>query len=521
MKSLILFATAAAILSAQGLTPGLLLKPTQNSWPTYYGDYSGRRFSPLTQINSGNVKDLSLAWSTRVTGGPGPAPVIKSTPLLINDILYFTAPNNIWAADVRTGREIWHYQYPPNTGSTIGNRGVGMYENWLFFETPDSHLVSVDALTGKERWKVEIADPKLDYTSTVAPVVVGNHILVGIGGDHLDNPGFIQSRDPETGALQWKFNTTPRKGEPGIETWPDEYASAHGTGQTWMPGTYDPDLNLYYIGTGNPNPVMAEKSRKGDNLYTCSIVALNPDTGKMVWYYQVSPHDVHDWDAEETPVLIDGMIDGKPRKLLAQASRNGFYFLLDRTNGQHLVTQPIIDTINWTKGFNKNGAPIGDPVKYPSTDGVLVSPASGGATNWPMPSFDPQTGLLYVGTTKSYSMFYLTDTDPRPEGWGGVDRQAGSDGGALLALDYKTGKPAWRHDWPSGNGVVSMLTTAGKLLFTSNGNNVIAFNPEDGKILWHAGLTGSPSAGMITYMIDGKQYVLVSAGDTLFAFTLN
>jgi alcohol dehydrogenase (cytochrome c) len=288
-----------------------------------------------------------------------------------------------------------------------------------------------------------------------------------------------------------------------------------------MPGTYDPELNLYYIGTGNPNPVMAEKSRKGDNLYTCSIVALNPDTGKMVWYYQVSPHDVHDWDAEETPVLIDGTIDGKPRKLLAQASRNGFYFLLDRTNGQHLVTEPIIDTINWTSGLNKNGAPIANPAKYPSTDGVLVSPASGGATNWPMPSFDPQTGLLYVGTTRSYSMFYLTDTDARPEGWAGVDRQAGSEGGALLAIDYKTGKPTWRHDWPSGNGVVSMLTTAGNLLFTSNGNNVIAFNPADGKILWHAGLTASPSAGMITYMIDGKQYLLVAAADTLFAFAMN
>ena len=181
-----------------------------------------------------------------------------------------------------------------------------MYGNWLFFETPDSHLVSLDARTGKERWKVEMADPKLDYTSTVAPVIIGNHVILGIGGDHLDNPGFIESRDPETGALQWKYNTTPRKGEPGIETWPDEYASAHGTGQAWIPGTYDPQLNLYYVGTGNPNPVFADQSRKGDNLYTCSIIALNPDTGKMVWYYQVSPHEMHDWDASEAPVLIDG-----------------------------------------------------------------------------------------------------------------------------------------------------------------------------------------------------------------------
>jgi alcohol dehydrogenase (cytochrome c) len=288
-----------------------------------------------------------------------------------------------------------------------------------------------------------------------------------------------------------------------------------------MPGTYDPDLNLYYVGTGNPNPVMAEKSRKGDNLYTCSIVALNPDTGKLVWYYQVSPHDVHDWDASETPVLIDGVIDGQPRKLLAQASRNGYYFLLDRTNGKHLVTAPLIDTLNWSKGLNATGQPIPNPAKYPTTDGVLVSPSSNGATNWPSPSFDPETGLLYVGSTRTFSMFYLTDTDARPEGWGGLDSVVGGDGSALLAIDYKTGKTVWRHDWPSGGGVVSNLSTAGKLLFTSNLNYLIAFEPSTGKILWHAGLTGIPSAGPITYMLDGKQYILIAAGDTLFSFTLN
>ncbi len=519
--SLLLIAFPAALLG-QGLDPAALLKQPANMWPTYNGDYSGRRFSPLSQINSSNVHSLSLAWASRFTStNAGTGITIKATPLLVNDVLYFTAPNNVWAADVRTGRELWHYQYQTNTGSTIGNRGVGMYENWLFFETPDSHLVSLDASTGKERWKVEIADPKLDYTSTVAPVVIGNHIVVGIGGDHLDNPGFLQSRDPETGALQWKWFTTPRKGQPGIETWPDEYASAHGTGQTWMPGTYDPELNLYFLGTGNPNPVMAEKSRKGDNLYTCSIVAINPDTGKLVWYYQVSPHDVHDWDAVETPVLIDAVLDGQPRKLLAQASRNGYYFLLDRTNGKHIVTRPFIDTVNWSNGLNPKGQPIPNPAKFPTPDGVLVSPSSNGATNWPAPSFDPETGLLYVGSSRTYSMYYLTDTDARPEGWGGLDRVVGGDGGALLAIDYKTGKIVWRHDWPSGTGVVSMLSTAGKLLFASNGNYLIAFDPADGKILWHAGLTGFPSGGPITYMLDGKQYVLVAAGDSVFAFTVN
>lgn len=518
-----LTALAGAVLG-QGLLPATLLKQPTDSWPTYNGDYSGRRFSPLTQINSSNVHTLSLAWAARFApdpGSPGAGVPIKATPLLVNGILYFTAPNNVWAADARTGRELWHYQYPPNTGSTIGNRGVGMYGNWLYFETPDSNLVSLDARTGKQRWKVQIADPKLDYTSTVAPVVVGNHILVGIGGDHLDNPGFLESRDPETGALQWKWWTTPRKGEPGIETWPDEYASAHGTGQTWIPGTYDPELNLYILGTGNPNPVMADKSRKGDNLYTCSIVAINPDTGKLVWYFQASPHDTHDWDAVQTPILFDGVINGQPRKLVAQASRNGYFFVLDRATGKNILTKPFIETLNWAKGIDSQGRPIPDPAKYPSTDGVLVSPSSNGATNWPAPSFDPDTGLFYVGTSRPYAMFYLTDTDDHPEGWGGRDTGVGGDPGALLAIDYKTGNIAWRHEWPSGNGVTHILTTAGKLLFTANGTNLIAFDPANGKILWHCGLMSGLSAGPITYLLDGKQYLLAAAGDGLYAFTLN
>jgi len=507
-------------LAAQGLDPATLLKPPTDAWPTYNGDYSGRRFSPLTQISATNVHTLSLAWAARFGGG-GSGIQIKSTPLMVNGVLYFTSPNHVWAIDARSGREIWHYQYPPNTGSTIGNRGVGMYGDWLFFESPDSNLVSLDARTGRERWKVRLADPKLDYTSTVAPVVIRNHVIAGIGGDHLDNPGFIKSFDPDTGALQWIWWTTPRAGEPGIETWPDEYAAAHGTGQAWIPGTYDPELNLYIVGTGNPNPVMAEKSRKGDNLYTCSIVALNPDTGKMVWYFQASPHDVHDWDAVETPVLVDGVIAGRPRKLVVQASRNGYFFVLDRVTGKQILTSPFIETVNWSKDLDAKGQPIPDPDKFPRADGTLVSPASGGATNWQAPSFSPDTGLFYVGSSRSYSMYYLTDIDPRPQGWGGVDQEVGNIGGALLAIDYKTGKIAWRHDWPSGSGITHMLSTAGRLLFTHNGNNVIAFDPANGKILWHSTLMSAPSAGPITYLVDGQQYLLVCAGDSLYAFVVN
>jgi len=518
-----LLAIVALTATAQeGLNPATLLKQPTDAWPTYNGDYSGRRFSTLTQINSSNVHTLSLAWASRFTGAAGAVAVqIKSTPLMVNGILYFTAPNHVWAVDARDGHQIWHYQYPPNTGSTIGNRGVGMYGNWLFFESPDSNLISLDARTGKERWKVQIANPKLDYTSTAAPIIVGNHVLTGIGGDHLDNPGFLESHDPETGALQWKWFTTPRKGEPGIETWPDEYAAAHGTGQTWIPGSYDPELNLYILGTGNPNPVMADQSRKGDNLYTCTIVALNPDTGKMVWYFQATPHDTHDWDASETVVLIDGTINGQPRKLVAQANRNGYFFVLDRATGKNVLSVPFINTLNWSKGLNAKGNPIPDPAKDPTPDGVLVSPASGGGTNWQSPSFSPDSGLFYVGSNRPYSMFYKTDTDAHPQGWGGLDTGAGGEGGALLALDYKTGKIVWRHDWPSGSGVNHIMSTAGKLVFTSNGSNLIAFHPDNGKILWHAGLTASPTAGPITYLLEGKQHLLVAAGDSLYDFVVN
>ena len=518
----LIFSLLPVALGAQSLNPADLLVAPSASWATYNGDYSGRRFSPLHQINTANVQWVSLAWTSRFSASNAfGGVVIKSTPLLVNGILYFTAPNNVWAVDARTGREAWHYEYPPNAGSTLGNRGLAMYGTWLFFEAPDSHLVSLDSRTGKERWRVEIADPKLDYTSTVAPVVIGNHLLVGIGGDHLDNPGFLQSRDPETGAMQWKWFTTPRKGEAGIDTWPSEYASEHGTGQPWMAGTYDPKLNLYYFGTGNPNPVMAEKTRKGDNLYTCSIVALNPDTGKLVWYYQASPHDVHDWDAVETPVLIDGVIDGKPRKLLAQASRNGFFFVLDRVTGEHILTKPFIDTLNWTAGLTATGQPVANPVKYPAVDGVLVSPSAVGAANWQAPTFSPNTGLFYVGSDHAYSLFYLTDTSDAPEGWAGIDSVVDGSGGSLLAIDYRSGEIAWRHDWLRGTGITSLLSTAGNLLFASNERQFIAFDAVTGKILWHSYLAANPTAGPISYVLDAQQYILVAAGDSLYSFSLN
>ena len=527
------------VLFAQMLDPVLLTKPPTDAWPTYNGDYSGRRFSTLAQIDQSNVGSLRPAWIHRVTAGPepgaiiggeGPAPTeasigiakIKATPLMVNGILYFSTPDNAWAVDARSGYELWHYFWKTKGGIHIGNRGMGMYGNWLFFETPDDYLVSLDARTGKERWHVQIADVNQEYFSTPAPIVVGDHVIVGTGGDSLDVPGFLEAHDPETGAVQWKWWSEPLKmGDPGSETWPNEDSMRHGGGMTWIPGTYDPELHLYYIGTGNPNPVMAGRSRAGSDLFTCSIVALNIDTGRLAWYFQASPHDTHDWDSAETPVLIDGEFDGRPRKMLVQANRNGYFFVLDRTNGHNLLTAPMTKTMNWSKGINAKGQPIGNPEKEATVAGVLVSPNSSGVTNWYPPSFDPETGLFYVETNEIFSIFYLTDTGPHPEGYAASEHHVASLGFPLQAIDYKTGRAAWTHVFPDGGGGHGILTTAGHLLFTGDGSNhLIAFDPVDGKILWHAGLAAELSNGPETYLLDGLQYLVVGAGDSLYAFTI-
>jgi acido-empty-quinoprotein group A len=514
LRDCLLFLVSLLPAAAQGLDPAKLLQPATDTWPTFHGDYSGRRHSSLSQIDAQNVKSLSLAWMYRTKQG-----TIKSTPLEVNGVLYFTVPDHVWAIDARTGRQLWHYAWKSKAGIHIGNRGVGIYGNWLYFETPDNYLVCLNLRDGSERWHKEIADVALEYFSTPAPLVIGNHIVVGVGGDSMDVPGFLEARDPETGDVQWRWNTEPKPGEPGSETWPNSDAMGHGGGMTWMPGTYDPDLKLLYWATGNPNPVMAGQGRKGDNLWTCSIVALNIDTGKLVWYFQASPHDTHDWDAVQTPVLIDGEIDGKPRKLLAQASRNGYYFLLDRTNGKNLVSTPYVE-INWSKEVNTNGNPIRDLKKDPSTAGTLVEPSAHGGTNWQTPSFDPGLGLFFLHAERSYSVFFLTDTGEKPEGYGGRDDKIWAEE-FIEAIDYKTGKVRWKHDIGQGSGFMGILTTEGKLLFSGdNAGNALALDPVTGRTLWHVNLGGVMNNAPITYQLDGLQYLLCAADDALFAFTL-
>jgi alcohol dehydrogenase (cytochrome c) len=544
-----LLAISPAILTAQsagGVDPADLLKPLKDSWPTYSGDYTGKRYSVLDQIDQSTVRHLTLAWMARVTpgngqgsrrfgqrpvivGGEGPGDInvgggtIKASALEVDGVLYFTMPDNAWAVDARDGTELWHFFWKTKGGTHIGNRGLGMWHKTLFMETPDDYLVALDAATGKERWHKTIADLADGYFSTPAPVVVGNHVLVGTGDD-IDAPGFVQSFDPETGALQWKFYTVPmKKGDPGLESWGSLDAARHGGGQAWVPGVYDPETNLYILSTGNPTPAFTTGTRgTGDNLFTCAIVALNVDTGKLVWYYSTSPHDMHDYDSAQTPVLVDAMFNGKMRKLLLTAARNGYYFTLDRTTGEHLVSTKYGVYTNWAKGLNQRGAPIYDPEKNATVAGSLVSPTSDGVTNWEPASYSPDTGLLYVAQHNDYSLFYLTDIDPRGSmGLGGKEEaEVGSGGSFLTAIDYTTGKIAWKRPYYGDGGGGGLLTTAGKLLFAGDGaGNLVANDVANGKPLWHTRI-GDVTNAPQTFMLDGHQYLIAATGDTLWAFWL-
>jgi acido-empty-quinoprotein group A len=528
-------------LGAQGpLDPRLLLQPPTDAWPSYHGDYTGRHFSPLDEINASNVRGLSLAWLYRVTnntdtaivGNPevtappagGGTPVLKSMPLMVNGVLYFSLPNRVFALDARSGRLIWQYVWRGR--NAIGNRGVAMSGNWLYLVAPDNSVISLDAATGKQRWARKLTGPDVSNWSTTAPTVVGNHVLVGIGGDTPfgSTRGFVESLDPATGESQWKWWVTPGAGEPGIETWPTVEASMRSAGAPWQPFTYDPELNLLFVTTGQPTPAYNGRSREGANLYTCSIVALNVDSGRMQWYYQYSPHDTHDWDATEVAILIDGMVDGKPRKLIGQTNRNGFYYLLDRATGRPITVKQYAMSNSYL-GLD-GGVLVPNPAKEGSPAGSLVFPTSDGAVNFPAQSFSPETGLFYVNATDAGSIFYtpLDSSDPsgygRPQEWHG-----GYFESHVKALDHQTGEVKWQHTYTQQGWGSSqqpgLLSTGGGLLFSGDpSGNFIAFDARSGKILWHASLAAQLTNSPQTYRLDGRQYITVAAADTLFAFYL-
>ena len=454
-------------------------------------------------------------------GGGGGA-TVKGAILNVNDILYVTAPDNVWAMDARDGRLLWQYFWKTKGGTHIGNRGAAMWNNYLFFETPDNYLVSLDARTGKERWHVEIADFDQQYFSTMAPIVVDNHVLVGTGND-LDAPGFLQSYDPETGKRQWIFYTVPMNpGDPGLETWPSLDAARHGGGQVWVPGSYDPETKLYIFGTGNPTPGYTGVGRRGDNLFTGSLVAVNVDTGKMAWYFQTAPHDTHDWDSAQTPILIDGTIDGKPRKLVSTAARNGYFFTVDRVTGEHVVTSKFGTHANGYKSVRPSGSPEPDPAKEATIPGALVSPVEGGVTNWQPPAYSPDTGLFYVHEQNGVQ-HALPDRS----------RSARVDGaGRQVARPCRGSRQL-----PDGD---RLPDRQGRLEAQISRRRQQRRHPGDGRPravhgrrerelrrvrrderkdpVAHAHRQHLERAQ--TYLVDGRQHVLVAVGDTLYAFKM-
>jgi alcohol dehydrogenase (cytochrome c) len=507
---------AFAVFGLMALTGTAQVIPS-NEWPTFNGDYSGKRYSELNQINRANASMLALVWAfqTDVAAGPG----LKATPLLIGGTLYFSEPDDVWSVDARTGQQNWHYHYHENEGLHIGHRGVGFRNGKLFFETPDAHLLRLNARTGEVEWDAVLADVKLGYWATMAPLIIRDHVLVGVSGDFNDLHGVLDSFNADTGKLEWQWSSLPQPGAPGSETWPkDTDAIEHGGGMTWQTGTYDPELNLVFWGTGNPNPVLDGGTRPGANLYTCSIVALNPETGKLVWAFQPSPHDVHDWDAVQTPIIFDGEFNGQHRKLLLQASRNGYYFVLDRTSGKALLTVPY-EEINWSSGVNAAGEPVGLESKYPSPAGTLVEPDAIGATNWMSPSLSPHTGLLYVDTHQSFSLYYAYK-DGKPEGFGGRDVTVWSKS-LLRAIDYQTGRTRWKHELGPGWNWAGVLSTAGDLVFTGDVHgNILALDAGTGATRWHASLGGKAEGPPITFMLDGRQFIVAGAHGVLYAFAL-
>jgi alcohol dehydrogenase (cytochrome c) len=495
------------------------------NWLTTGGNLSGHRYSALNQISVANVSKLKTAWvyQSREAGK------WEVTPLVVDGIIYVSErPNIITALDAHTGRPLWGYRRPmaENVPGCCGpvNRGLAILGDALYITTFDCHLVCVDANTGKERWDTKVADYKLGYSMTAAPLVVKDKIVVGISGGEFGIRGFLDAYDAKTGAQAWRFWTIPGPGEFGNETWGTNDAWKTGGVATWATGTYDPDLNLVYWGTGNPCPDYNGDSRPGDNLYACSVVAINPDSGKLQWHYQYTPHDVHDWDSDEVPILLDALIDGKMRKLLVQANRNAFFYVLDRATGK-FITGKAFAKQTWAKGLDANGRPILIPDKEPSAEGALVYPGLEGAVNWPPPSYSPGTGLFYVHAQDNYAqVYYKLKMDYQPgRGYeGGSARNVlGSEPyGAVKAIDATTGTVKWefKEQTSSNSGI---LTTASDLLFAGTHDGYFyALNDVTGDPLWQFQTGGQIHGGPVTFLVDGKQYLVIAAGAGLFAFSL-
>jgi alcohol dehydrogenase (cytochrome c) len=510
-----------AAVTYQDLLAGL---KNPSKWLTYSGDYTGQRHSPLKQITPENAERLTSQWTFQtetMARGRG----YEATPLVLDGVLYATGPNNFaWALDARTGRQFWRYRRELPANLTYGasvpvNRGFGVLGQRLFMTTLDAHLVALDMKTGSVLWDIQLADYKIGHSATVAPLVVKDKVIVGISGGDYPTRGFLDAYDPATGKRLWRFYTVPGPGEPGSETWPAApELLERGGGGTWVTGTYDPELNTLYWGTGNPNPDYYGADRKGDNLYTCSLIAIDADTGKLKWHYQFTPHDLYDWDSNHVPVLADLTIASQRRQVVMVANRNGFFYVIDRVTGKVLLGKPFTDT-TWARELGPDGHP---DVLNDGSKGCL--PDNWGGTNFMPPSFDPALRLFFV-TARETCATYIPEkqviTPGRFSMGGTVRRDVEKAYGALRAIDVTTGERRWEFKFtsPSFAGVLS--TASGVVFGGDNEGNFMAFDARTGKHLWHY-QTGSPIWGgaPMTHMLDGRQHVVIGSGANIMSFAI-
>ena len=480
----------------------------------------------MKQIHTGNVAGLAPKWMFPVAGSDR----LQVTPLVVDGVMYVTAANEAYALDARSGRQIWRYRRPRTkglAGDAAGgiNRGAAMLDDRLFMVTDHAHLIALDRVTGRLLWDIEMADHRQNYGATSAPLVVKDLLISGISGGDEGVRGFLAAYKISTGERVWRFWTVPAPGEPLSETWVGKDIE-HGCATTWLTGTYDPETGLLYWTTGNPCPDYNGDERKGDNLYSDSVLALKPETGELRWHYQFTPHDLHDWDAQQTAMLIDAPFGGRQRKLLAQASRNGFFYVLDRTSGELLLATPFVHKLTWASGVGADGRPKVEPSATPTPEGATVCPAVRGATNWMSTAFNPSTGLFYVSVLEKCEVYTKSPAvwEAGKSYYGGGARQVPGDRGQhyLRALDVATGKIAWEYPQtgPSGTWGGVLSTGGGLVFFGDNNGSFGAVDSKTGKPLWSFPANQLWKASPMTYLVDGKQYVAIAAGSNIVAFGL-
>ena len=504
----------------------LLVQPPAANWISYHGDYSGRRYSSLSQVNLTTVSQLRAEWVFHVRNTNW----LETTPIVVNGMMFVTAANDAFALDAATGRVVWHHSRATSEGliddaSRHLNRGVAVWRDRIYMETDNAHLLCLDARSGNQIWDIAYADWNKNYGATSAPLVVKDKVLVGTSGGDDGVRGFVAAYDAMTGKLAWRFWTIPGPGEFGSASWPGQ-AYLHGGGTTWMPGTYDPILNLVFWGTSNPAPDFNDDVRPGDDLYTDCVLALDADTGKLKWYFQFTPHDLFDYDAVETPILIDSVYRGEPRKLLVQANRNGYLYVLDRASGKFLSAVPFVEKLNWAKGIDEQGRPIRSGIR-PTPAGTRVCPGYTGATNWYAPTYNESTHMVYLLALEECQTFFSQPTQAFHEGKEyystGVKRIPGETSQKiLLAYNLDTGRFAWKYP-QSGNGHSSggtMSTAGGVVFFGDDSGSFEAVDAQTGKPLWHFNTGQEMSASPMTYAVGSKQYVALAAGSDVFSFAL-